>query len=804
MRKRAALLSIIAAAVVVAIIVIGVVVSRQRVRRRPLFRETPTLAARQVPKQVPPVEQWSEYFETLEARGAWSDLDDSLEDIEKHHPDLYARWSLAYLHARARLENNDAGGAEKKLQPYLAANNPFRDLALYHEAEIEESRNNAAAASSARLALIFGYPSSLYRDEAIDDEIESLGGLKDPRPLMALASKLFASSSGERRRDLDAHIVQSLVRAGEENDALPRALQLLSGGTMDDAADRVATAIDRPELLRRLSAPQLALLGSAMQNHRHFDRAVAILSAALPGLPQKRDDILFQIGRSWFGDEKYPQALSTYMRGANGTGDAKKKAMFLFHASRAAQLQGDDAGAERLMNAVIALPVRTADVSAAFTQRMRTRLKQKRIAEATADLNAIRKNVANSHDLVDASLAYAEAAVAYGNTNGALATLNSIPPKLLTKLDKPEVSYWRGRALEARDAHAAFTAYLEVLRATVPTHFAYFARDRVNAPGMASRLSQEIAARDAQIAQLIAAKNWVAAKQAATDRILLSTVNRAGSLQRLASIYEQLPSYREILDLKPEVLPQFPLNTQNPDRATLLMAMGLFDEAADVIPKRWPLHPLASGLTQSLALNRGAVSKPSIYAIEVLMKSVPDDYVPDLLPLVVRKLLYPRYFYGYIVEDSTKFDADPQLVLAIMREESRFNPRAKSEAAARGLLQFIITTANQIGRDIGLVSVTPDELYDPRVIIRLGAKYIGSLLQRFGGDHYMTAGAYNAGPNQVALWSRLAPAAGDDYFLSEINFDQTKDYVRKVMNSYRRYGEIYGNTGPVGGLRAEP
>ena len=139
-----------------------------------------------------------------------------------------------------------------------------------------------------------------------------------------------------------------------------------------------------------------------------------------------------------------------------------------------------------------------------------------------------------------------------------------------------------------------------------------------------------------------------------------------------------------------------------------------------------------------------------------------------------------------------------------MREESRFNPRAKSEAAARGLLQFIITTARDIGREVGIVDVAPDDLYDPRVIIQLGAKYISTLSQRFRNDHYDVAGAYNAGPNQVALWSRLAPAPGDDFYLSSVNFDETKQYIRKVMNSYRRYRQIYGGGAPVGGLRAEP
>ncbi|MCU1228643.1 MAG: Soluble lytic murein transglycosylase Slt, partial [Acidobacteria bacterium] len=102
------------------------------------------------------------------------------------------------------------------------------------------------------------------------------------------------------------------------------------------------------------------------------------------------------------------------------------------------------------------------------------------------------------------------------------------------------------------------------------------------------------------------------------------------------------------------------------------------------------------------------------------------------------------------------------------------------------------------------VDLAPEELYDPRVIIRLGAKYISELSGKFSADRYKTAAAYNAGPNQVALWSRFAPAAGEDFFLSSINFDETKHYVRKVMNSYARYGEIYGGSGPVGGVRAEP
>jgi soluble lytic murein transglycosylase len=85
------------------------------------------------------------------------------------------------------------------------------------------------------------------------------------------------------------------------------------------------------------------------------------------------------------------------------------------------------------------------------------------------------------------------------------------------------------------------------------------------------------------------------------------------------------------------------------------------------------------------------------------------------------------------------------------------------------------------------VNLTPEDLYDPRTIIRLGAKYVGELSEQFGGNGYRIAASYNAGPKQTALWSRLQPAPGDDYFLAAINFDETKDYVRKVMNSWEEY-----------------
>jgi soluble lytic murein transglycosylase-like protein len=785
LRRRHVVLAGAAILAVVLVAVFAAYLSRQRVRRTRVFPVPPkrpqvTAIAAGTP------EQWTDQFVALEAAGRWKDLADLLDTIAKTYPNEYAKWQLPYLRARAAVESNDRDDALAALQPFLLKGNPFRDLALFHLSEVDE-----AAAAEAREILIFEYPSSVYREEAIDDHIEDFAEARDVKGLQHFAARLSPSAPTSRRRELDARLV-------EVTGAVDRGIAILRAGTIDDAADRAARALDKPEITRRLNSEQLALLGETMQSHRHFDRAVAILRAALTGTT-KRDDILFAIGRSYFGDEKYAEALQTYVGGAAGTRDPKWKNTFLWHAARCAQLQGDDANGERFMTAAINVPGKFPATAAALTQRIRTRLKQKRFSEAAADLNAIRQGWPKDHALVEASLAYAVGTLGAGNGGAALSTLNAIPRNLLDKFEPYEIDYWRARALEGSNPVAAFAAYLNVLRAPVPTHFAYFARQRLDSQPLAGKIAQEIKVRDDQVSALVAKNQWDAARRIETDRVLL----RPGNLDRLTSIYKHVPAYDAVLTLKPEGFPKFPL-PDGADRMSMLMAMGLFDEAVQDVRARWPLRPARAAVTQSLAFNRGYASRDSIYAVEVLMNSVPSDYIPQLLPEVVRELLYPRYFYEAIAEDAKKFDADPTLVLAIMREESRFNPRAKSAAAARGLLQFIITTARDIGHEVGLVDLGPEDLYDPRVIIRLGAKYVATLSKEFGNDRYKAAAAYNAGPKQVALWSRMAPAPGDDYFLSAVSFDETKQYVRKVLNSYKRYLEIYGNAGPQGGVRMEP
>jgi tetratricopeptide (TPR) repeat protein len=280
------------------------------------------------------------------------------------------------------------------------------------------------------------------------------------------------------------------ARIVEATGDVTRGLALLNGGTGDDAADRVVRALDKPELIARMNTAQRALMADAFQKHRRYERATAMLQLTLKSAYS--DDLQFALGRAYFGAEKYAEAQAAYLRGANATRKPGEKCQFFWHAARSAQLRGDDKTAEQLMTSAIAVKGTFPATTVALTQRIRTRLKQKRVAEAAADLALLRKLAPNERAVVEGSLAYAVA-----NPAATIATLDAVPRNLLNHFDEAEFAYWRARALEKRDPAAAVRSYLAVLRSTSHSHFDYFAKKRL----ATMSLDHELKLREAQVSK---------------------------------------------------------------------------------------------------------------------------------------------------------------------------------------------------------------------------------------------------------------------------------------------------------------
>jgi soluble lytic murein transglycosylase len=161
------------------------------------------------------------------------------------------------------------------------------------------------------------------------------------------------------------------------------------------------------------------------------------------------------------------------------------------------------------------------------------------------------------------------------------------------------------------------------------------------------------------------------------------------------------------------------------------------------------------------------------------------------LPRAARALLYPAPYAELVTQQAARFGVDPLLFLALMRQESSFEPRAQSPARARGLAQVMPSTARSIATALGLGPLDDDDLFRPAVSIELGAYYLGQALRQFRGGVQPALAGYNAGPGVAERWLR-EPGAGDlDLYAEQIPYAETFDYVRRVYTNYLLYRDLY-------------
>jgi tetratricopeptide (TPR) repeat protein len=153
------------------------------------------------------------------------------------------------------------------------------------------------------------------------------------------------------------------------------------------------------------------------------------------------------------------------------------------------------------------------------------------------------------------------------------------------------------------------------------------------------------------------------------------------------------------------------------------------------------------------------------------------------------QLAYPRGFASLMNAAAKEAGIDPAIVYAICRSESGFNARVESHAAAIGLLQLILPTAEAMAKPLGLTA-TPQTLREPAVNTRLGARYLGKLFERFEREAQMAAG-YNAGGGAVGRWRKQRGTWPLDLFVETIPFRETRDYAKRVQSAIAVYQHLY-------------
>ncbi|MCS6797384.1 MAG: lytic transglycosylase domain-containing protein [Myxococcota bacterium] len=163
---------------------------------------------------------------------------------------------------------------------------------------------------------------------------------------------------------------------------------------------------------------------------------------------------------------------------------------------------------------------------------------------------------------------------------------------------------------------------------------------------------------------------------------------------------------------------------------------------------------------------------------------------PDAADGWVWAVAYPRPHEEHVRAAASAEGIDPELIWAVMRQESAYDPRAVSRAGARGLLQLMPATAQAIARVEGASVDDPDVLFEPARNIAWGARYLARQRARFGFPLALVA--YNAGGHRLERWLGSWPGLPLDAFVERIPIDEPRNYVRRVTGHLARYLYLSG------------
>jgi len=161
------------------------------------------------------------------------------------------------------------------------------------------------------------------------------------------------------------------------------------------------------------------------------------------------------------------------------------------------------------------------------------------------------------------------------------------------------------------------------------------------------------------------------------------------------------------------------------------------------------------------------------------------------LPKALLSLSYPPAFGALAQRHAKDEKISPLLLLAFVRQESFFDPRAVSGAGALGLTQVLPATGKSLAGRLGVNAFEEELLLQADANLRFGARYMAEQLRSFDGEIFVAFAAYNAGPNAAERWRRADDADDADVFLETIEYDETRLYVQLVAENYAIYRYLY-------------
>ncbi|HEY6333455.1 MAG TPA: tetratricopeptide repeat protein [Blastocatellia bacterium] len=707
---------------------------------------------------------------------------------------------------------------------------------LWHLASIARASGDLALERQYLARLIASDPGSALlhdaRERIIASELES----GDYRGAIA-ALRPIASAIGGGRSAM-AKLGDAYLKTGDSAGARSVFTQLESA-SRDDYALAAALGLDQLDASDGSHPDEFESVRRAhiYLENRHWAEARRHFMAIIERFPDSsnRADALYQAGFTFYRENDNDQAIKWFDQAHSEFPDKKEGEQGYYWAATAMQQAGHyDQAAKRYSDFIAAYP--DSDLlGRAYLNIVDCYRYQGNDDQASKWAGDLEQHFAGQGLAATGLFDRAKIELARGNFDGALLLLTRlqaypINSRVLGSPGRGEPEFLRAYATERKGQLAeAINLYLAIPDARDE----YFGR-------RATLRIQEIAGtptgravvdplRRASLAQAhsaLAVSRYQEAKDAA-DRGLRLTTDESGRseiFQILRSCYSQLPPYSAVFDYRVASLGrnviekggQSVTDASHHSLASELLFLGLYDEgsielrlgggAAASSADEYAAHSVikragggavqkggggSSSFTLAVYSSRGNQAHYSISYAENVFKSIPRDYQLTLLPRDLAEIMYPAPYKDALNRYAASDAIDPRMVLSLARQESRFNPRAKSNASARGLLQFIPETALTLAKEEGLSGFQLEDVYDPDVALRLAARNISDLSKLFPDNPYAVAASYDTAEQNVQRWIARSRSRDVDAFVAEIALPETKDYVAKVLSNYWAYTELY-------------
>ena len=632
------------------------------------------------------------------------------------------------------------GGSAEAIPPleHAAANHPtLADYALAWLADAQREARHPEASAATLARLLERHPDSLLAERAsreLGRTLVELGRLAEAERVYAAHVSRFPQ--GTSRPEAMLALAEILIKAGRPREAET----LLRSLWVDWPARREARAAR--ELLDRLpgagpmTREEILARGAALYRANQFQQAWTELGPLVgePGAVGAR--ARYTAGLSAFHARDYGGAVRVLLPLATRGGPNADEVLYWLGRSYARGGSFDDA-AQTYRRLVHSYPRSTwADQALYYLGLLHE--DQGRPEDAAKAYDRLVREYPRS-DWADVAL-WRKGWMRYraGDFEGAAKTLRDLATAYPASSLRPQAAYWEARALSRQGETAEAVRALRTLAASFDGYYSRRARETLGGLGLP--------------APDPTGPSGGAEPSAGAPR----ESRHLGAAREL-----------DLLGLREEAGEEFwwLVGAQPEDRATLAEAAAFFAD-------------------------RGQYERLVTLAKKVLRPL----YVQDTTQLPVPRyweFLYPRGHWDLVRDRAGRQRLDPYLVLAVIREESAFAPRAVSRAGARGLMQLMPKTADVVARAQPVGEALPDALDSPAANIALGSAYLAQLLQEFRGEWTHAIASYNAGPQAVRRWLDAQRGKPLDEFVEEIPFLETRLYVKRVLGSYERYVGLY-------------